>query len=288
MKKGLINFIKGMFIGIANIIPGVSGGTIAVILGIFDDLINAINNFTKDIKKYLYFLLPIGLGAAFSILSFSSLLEHCLNNYSLPTSVFFVGLVCGSIPLIYKKSVSKGIKSSYVISMIISIAIVILISMINENKTSFADESLSFLFLAKIFVGGLLAAAAMIIPGISGSFVMVLLGIYPTVIHAISNISKCLLNPSTSLIINTASTIISLGIGVILGIFIISKIISYLMEKYYSVTYFSILGLVIGSVYGIFATPITYQSGFNFYTIIASIITFIIGSAIAYVLGDKN
>lgn len=288
MKKGLINFIKGMFIGIANIIPGVSGGTIAVILGIFDDLINAINNFTKDIKKYLYFLLPIGLGAAFSILSFSSFLEHCLNNYSLPTSVFFVGLVCGSIPLIYKKSLSKGIKSSYVISMIISIAIVILISMINGNKTSFADESLSFLFLAKIFVGGLLAAAAMIIPGISGSFVMVLLGIYPTVIHAISNISKCLLNPSVPLIINTTSTIISLGIGVILGILIISKIISYLMDKYYSVTYFSILGLVIGSVYGIFATPITYQSGVNFYTIIASIITFIIGSAIAYVLGDKN
>ena len=289
MKNKLINFIKGMFVGIANIIPGVSGGTIAVILGIFDDLIYALNNFTKDIKKNLSFVLPIMLGAIFSILAFSSLLEYCLANYSLPTSIFFVGLVCGSVPLIYKKSVEKGIKSSYVISMIISISVVILFSMLNNNTNQLVDNAISLSVLIKIFLGGLLAAMAMIIPGISGSFVMILLGIYPTVIHSISNISKCLFDLSnTNLIISTLATIISLGLGVILGILIISKLISFLMDKYYSITYFIILGLVIGSVYGIFSTPITYQSGVNTISIIMSIITFCIGSATAYILGDKN
>ncbi len=289
MKDKLINFIKGMFVGVANIIPGVSGGTIAVILGIFDELINVINNFTKDIKKNLNFLLPIILGAAFSILAFSSLLEHCLINYSLPTSLFFVGLICGSIPIIYKKSVAKGLKPSYFVFMAISILIVMLFSTMNNNASQSVDNAISLSILIKIFLGGILAAIAMIIPGISGSFIMVLLGIYPLVIHSISNISKCLLDLSnTSLIISTLSVLISLGLGIILGILIISKLISYLMDRFYSITYFIILGLIIGSVYGIFSSDITYQSGVNAISIVIGIVTFLVGSVTAYVLGEKN
>lgn len=289
MKHNFINFIKGMFIGIANIIPGVSGGTIAVILNVFDQIINVINNFSKDIKKNLNFILPLGLGIVFSILVFSSFLEFCLNNYSLPTNLFFVGLVCGSIPIIYKKSILNGTKSYYILLTLMSVAIVILISMMKNNNISNINEEIEILFLAKIFLGGFLAAAAMIIPGISGSFVMILLGIYPHVIHTISNISKCFLNISDkNLLISTGVTVAALGFGIILGILFISKVISFLMDKFYGATYSAILGLVIGSVYGIFSTPITYQSGVNSFTIMVSAVTFTIGAIISYFLGEKN
>ena len=140
-----------------------------------------------------------------------------------------------------------------------------------------------------MFFGGFLAAAAMIIPGISGSFVMILLGIYPNVIHTISNISKCILNlADKNLLINTGVTVGVLGFGVILGILFISKVISFLMDKFYGATYSAILGLVIGSIYGIFSTPTIYQNGVNSFGIIISIITFTIGSMISYFLGEKN
>ena len=289
MNKIFLGFLKGIFIGLANIIPGVSGGTIAVILGIFDDLIDTINNFFRDIKKNLGFITPIGFGILFSILFFSSILELCLKKYSLPTNIFFIGLIFGSIPIIYKKAIKNGIKKNYFLYTIISILIVILAASFNKNGVTQINNDISFIFLLKIFFGGLLAAIAMIIPGISGSFIMVLLGIYPTVINSISNISRCLLNLSDkNLLLRTGAIIFSLGLGLILGILLISKLISVLLEKFYSETYFCILGLIIGSIYGIFASPMTYQSGINNFMILISVISFFVGAIISYFLGEKN
>ncbi len=289
MNKIFLGFLKGIFIGLANIIPGVSGGTIAVILGIFDDLIDTINNFFRDIKKNLGFITPIGFGILFSILFFSSILELCLKKYSLPTNIFFVGLIFGSIPLIYKKAIKNGIKKNYFVYTLISILIVVLASNFNKNGATQINNDISFIFLLKIFFGGLLAAIAMIIPGISGSFIMVLLGIYPTVINSISNISRCLLNFSDkNLLIRTGAIIFSLGLGLILGILLISRLISVLLEKFYSETYFCILGLIIGSIYGIFVSPMTYQSGINNFMILISVISFFVGAIISYFLGEKN
>lgn len=289
MNKTFLGFLKGIFIGLANIIPGVSGGTIAVILGIFDDLIDTINNFFRDIKKNLRFITPIGFGILFSILFFSSILELCLKKYSLPTNIFFVGLIFGSIPVIYKKAVKNGVKKNYFLYTLISILIVILASNFNKDSAAQINNELSFIFLLKIFFGGLLAAIAMIIPGISGSFIMVLLGIYPTVINSISNISRCLLNFSDkNLLIRTSAIIFSLGLGLFLGILLISRLISVLLEKFYSETYFCILGLIIGSIYGIFASPMTYQSGINNFMILISVISFFVGAIISYFLGEKN
>lgn len=289
MNKIFLGFLKGIFIGLANIIPGVSGGTIAVILGIFDDLIDTINNFFRDIKKNLGFITPIGFGILFSILFFSSILELCLKKYSLPTNIFFIGLIFGSIPIIYKKAIKNGIKKNYFLYTLLSILIVILASNFNNDSVTQINNNLSFIFLLKIFFGGLLAAIAMIIPGISGSFIMVLLGIYPTVINSISNISRCLLNLSDkNLLIRTGAIIFSLGLGLILGILLISRLISVLLEKFYSETYFCILGLIIGSIYGIFASPMTYQSGINNFMILISVISFFVGAIISYFLGEKN
>lgn len=289
MDHMIFRFLKGILIGLANIIPGVSGGTIAVILGIFDNLINAINNFWRDIKKNLIFLTPIVSGALFSILFFSSVLKFCLWKYSLPTNLFFVGLVFGSIPLIYKKATKNNFNAYHFICAVIATLFVIFISNARINNISEISENVSLILIIKIFLGGILAAIAMIIPGISGSFIMVLLGLYPTIINAISNIPQCILNLSNkTLLVNTGATISSFALGIFLGIILASRLISVLLDKFYAITYFFILGLVIGSIYGIVASPMTYQSGINNFMILSGIITFFIGAIISYFLGDKN
>ena len=271
----LLNFIKGIFVGVENIIPGVSGGTIAVILGIFDRLISSINSLFTNFKKSFLFLLPIGLGAVVGILALSHLLGFCLENYSFPTNYFFVGLVAGSIPLIYGKASCKGVKPGYIVSAVIAFAVVVLFSLLKDPEASVNIAEMSVINAAIFLGAGAIAAAAMVIPGISGSFVLVLLGLYPSVLAALNTFNIPLL--------------LSLGIGIVLGVLLISKLISILMEKAYSVTYFAILGLIIGSLYSIAADPTTYASGVTVSSVIVSVITFIAGFFLALTLGrDKS
>ncbi len=286
----VVDFFKGILIGIANVIPGVSGGTIAVVLGIFDQLIDAINNFyKKDFKRHLKFIFPIALGAVCGIVAFSSLIEYCLNKYSFQTSMFFVGLVVGSIPLILKnikQGGSVGFKQT-VLPVAISFITVVMLSLLGNREADMSQEIIisasSTLFL---FFGGMLASASMVVPGVSGSFVMVLLGIYPTVIHAISAIKDYLANPTNfSLLLNISYILVPLGIGTLLGIVLVSKLISTLLNKVYSLTYSVILGLIFGSIFGIFNEPITYQSGISTTSIVIGAIMLFVGSVIAVKLG---
>jgi len=280
-----------MLIGIANIIPGVSGGTLAVALNIFDDMINAINNLKKNFFASSKFLVPIIFGAAFSILAFSSVLDFCLKNYSLITSMFFVGLVGGSSKFIYKRAIEKNTGKFYLIWVLISCCVIFLISSLNNNSNLEINNQVSFLFLIKIFLGGILAAAAMITPGISGSFIMILLGIYPTVINALSNIQKITIsqiNIPRNILLANFLILFALALGVIIGILVISRLIAFLLKKFYSQTYFVILGLLLASTYGIFMSPITYQSKITKFSIIFSLLSCTIGALISIAIGDDK
>ena len=295
IKKTAVNFFKGMLIGIANIIPGVSGGTIAVVLGIFDELIEAVNNFYKSaeqFKKYFFFLLPILFGCVAGIIAFSSLVESALETYSFQTVMFFVGLVFGSIPFIYKKASANGVRISHFIAAAVAAAVVILMSFSGIGEGGAASERYGAAVIIKMFLGGMIASAAMVIPGISGSFVMLLLGIYYDVLRAISSIKDYLRNPSDlELLIEIVKVTVPLGIGIILGILIISKIISVLLERHHSMTYFAILGLVIASVAGILTDPITFRSGVGVVSVICGVITFAVGfavSALSCLIGERG
>jgi len=289
--KIAINFLKGMLIGIVNIIPGVSGGTIAIVLGIFDDLIVAINNFYKsfaEFKKHFTFLFPIVIGAVVGILAFSSLIASALEAYSFPTVMFFIGLVVGSIPLIYKKASAKGVKPTYFIATALAMAFVILMTFLRNNDGSAATATDTTMTMIKMFFGGMIASAAMVIPGTSGSFVMLLIGIYYDVIHAVSSLRVYLQNPTDfGFLMEIMTVIIPLGLGIVLGILIVSKVILILLTRHYSITYFTILGLMIATVYAIFVDPITYQSGVDFISIVLGIGTFGIGFTTSYILGRK-
>ncbi len=305
MFKAINLFIKGIFVGIANIIPGVSGGTIAVVLGIFDEMISAVNNIFKNFRKYAGFLIPLFLGAGAGIVLFSKLLKYCLENYSFPTSMFFVGLVVGSIPLIYKKATEKKVDYKCYIATVVAFLVVVGFSFLtgNDSKT-ISDINIDVLTIIKILLAGIIASAAMVVPGISGSFVLVLLGMYNTVLTAISEFSSLIAKNGAEIskigfmtaVGNILSSkefivLITVMIGVIIGVVLISKLIQFLFNRAYSITYFSILGLIFGSIYSIFSDSLTYQSynggSIPLIAIGIGVVALIIGTIISLLLGRE-
>ncbi len=306
MFKAINLFIKGIFVGIANIIPGVSGGTIAVVLGIFDQMISAVNSIFKDFKKCAKFLIPLFLGAGTGIVLFSKLLKFCLENYSFPTSLFFVGLVVGSIPLIYKKATEKAVSFKSYIAAVIGFLVVVGFSFLSGDSSNTASSiNLDTYMVIRIFLTAVVASAAMVVPGISGSFVLVLFGMYNVILTAISDFTSIVMGSGDVIsrdgfmaavgqIFTSKEFIILLVtlIGVVIGIVLISKLIEFLFKKAYSITYFSILGLIFGSIYSILTDTLTYSSyggasNLPIVAIVIGVVTLAVGVGISLILGRE-
>lgn len=266
LKNGIMNFVKGVFVGVANIIPGVSGGTIAVILGIFDELIAAVNRIRTQLKKSLSLLIPIGLGAGVGILLFSKLIKYSLEHFPAPTNLFFTGLILGSIPFIYKKATSKDFRWGYAVSLVLAMGIVVLFAVMKPPESGQIIRELTVGSFFSILFSGLIAAAAMVIPGVSGSFVMILLGMYETVLTAIDEMNVLILIP--------------LAIGVLLGLILIVKLIAFVMDKFFGYTYYAILGFILGSLFGMFYNKELYET-ISFPIIASCIVTLTAGFFLA-------
>lgn len=285
--ESLILVVKGFFIGVANVIPGVSGGTIALILGIYEKLISTIGNIYKNLKENILFLLPIIIGMGLSIVTTSKVVSYSYNNFPLPTIMFFVGLVCGGIPMLIKNV--KGKKenkqlSSYIILILTFLSVIFMASYkfifsIN-SEVSFASMNIgSFLIL---FVIGIIASATMVIPGISGSLVLMILGYYYPIIETINGLFK-------GEFIHNALILGVFGIGVVIGIVLISKLLELLFKNYKTKTYFGVLGFVFASVIAIPLSACFELNSimFNIEHIIVSLVMLVIGTLISYKLGDK-
>ncbi len=274
-KTYIVTFLMGVIMGIANIIPGVSGGTIAVGLGIFDKLIESVNNILKKPKTYLPFLIPLGLGMVFGILAFSGIISFGLENYSFITNMFFVGLVVSSIPLILNSAKKGNYNPKNTIFALDGFVIVLVLAVLEKNGVANSSGNVGVI---KLLVSGAIASSAMVIPGISGSFMMILLGVYDILLNALDLLKDWLLNPTnTDLLIESLQVLVPLGIGIVLGVLLISKVISYLFAKFSSQTYFVILGLIFGSMFSIFMNPDTYTTGSDPIGIIIGIVLGIIG-----------
>lgn len=286
IKSSLHTFLLGIIMGVANIIPGVSGGTIAVGLGIFDKLVSSINNFFKKPKETLPFLIPLGFGMVFGILAFSGIISFGLENYSFATNMFFVGLVVSSIPLIYKSSREKNFKPTYYIFVAIGFLVVLLFAIMENSSVSLTSSNVGYI---KLFISGAIASSAMVIPGISGSFMMMLLGIYNILLESLSQLKDWLLNMSdTSLLFESFKVLVPLGIGIIIGVLLISKIIEFLFSKFHSQTYLVILGLIFGSIFAIMTDTSTYASGVNTLVIVSGVIMFILGFLLGSIFVKKD
>lgn len=277
MKEKLTLAIKGFLIGVANIIPGVSGGTLAITLGIYEKLIGAISHFFKNLKENIKFIMPIGIGAVLSILLLSRVISFCLDKYTLATILFFIGLILGGIPLLNKKIKGHYKNVSNIIIFLLSFGFVVALSILKgENVVSF--ENMNIINYIMLFLVGVVAAATMIIPGVSGSFVLMLLGYYKPIVDTIGDLTK-FNNIWQDIII-----LVPFGIGVLVGIVAISKLLEFLFKKYEVKTYFGVMGFIIASIITIF----TGAEGlvFSIPQLLIGLMLLGIGFVAAYKLGE--
>lgn len=245
----LVVALKGMWIGGTMTVPGVSGGSMAILLGIYDRLIFSISKFTKDIKNNIIFLVEFVLGAGVGLVLFSQFILMLLQKYTMPTSYFFLGAVAGGIPLIIKEANIKksdflnkktgkydhytvGKVFLYILYAFIGIGFVYLISLIPEGVFA-ANESGIQNFLIKI-AGGVIVAIALVLPGISVSQMLLMLGLYEEVFGSIKNFDILPLIP--------------LGIGLVAGIILSTLAIGKAIEKHPQATYIIVFGFVLGSL----------------------------------------
>lgn len=251
--QAIFNILKGMVIGIANIIPGVSGGTMAVSLGIYERLINSITTIRKDWRKNIVFLVTVIIGMAIGIVGFAKAIEFLLTNHALPTALAFIGLVLGGIPLLLmslNSSLDKEKKrfgASHAVTFIVFCAIVLGMALLNGRLASGAEKEIGILQVIILFFIGMIASATMVIPGVSGSMMLMVLGYYDTIL---ANINKCMdavFSLDFATFFECCVILVPFGIGVLVGIVAIAKLIDFLFKRFASLTFSAILGLVAAS-----------------------------------------
>ncbi len=272
----LKNMLKGALIGVAMIIPGVSGGTIAVLLDIYDKLINAISNLKKDFKASFAFLFPVVLGMALAFMAMYFPLKLALKYIPIQTISLFAGLMLGSIPSLFSDSKNNGFKKLDIIGIISSFVLVIGICFIpNMGNVDLSVNMPSYQY-ALLFLMGLLASCALVVPGISGSMLLLIFGYYEPILNTISELKN---NFGHSLLV-----LVLVALGIVIGFLVIAKIMNYLLTKYKRATYWTIFGFVVGSIIAIFLSYDYTGLTIDALVIATSIIVFIIGAPISFFL----
>lgn len=278
--KNIILIVKGMIIGLANVIPGVSGGTLMITLGIYEQVINTISHFFTNFRKNLKFILPLGIGIVLSLVLFSKIIGISLEKFPFATTLFFLGLIVGGIPSILqnmkKRSNSKKI-SNYIIAFL-SFAFIILFAML-KNGTEINLSSLSVVQAILLFLVGMVAAATMVIPGISGSFILILLGYYQPIINTVRSITDFSLLGHNILVLGI------FALGVLIGIVLVSKAIELLLKKYETKTYYAVFGFVLASCIAIIKPLFSYK--LSILEVIIGIVIFLFGAMGAYKISKK-
>ena len=285
MLQWILDILRGAVIGVSNIIPGVSGGTMAVSMGIYDRVIYAVNNIFKQFKKNFRDLLPIIIGVLVGLFAFAALIGSLLGTKSseipmtrLPTNFAFIGLILGGLPAIYKRVNMKSAKIPGVILFLVFLALVVVLPLLNPPEARTVDHSIGTILL--MIPLGAIASSTMVIPGISGSMILMLLGYYNPVINAMNDLrggdwsSLAILAPYV--------------IGLLVGIVFIAKLMNFLLKKHAALTFSAIFGLVIGSPVALLMQNRECFQLANTGNWIASIACLIVGFAIAWFMSTLD
>ncbi|HCZ9753493.1 DUF368 domain-containing protein [Staphylococcus aureus] len=270
-----INILKGFAMGTSDLVPGVSGGTIALLLGIYNQFIASISGiFSRRFWPSFTFLIPIIIGMLLAMGSLSNLFNYLLSQHHIPTMFFFGGLIIGILPYLLKISNYKtSFTTKHYMMVIAGIAILIVITLMN-NGDKHAGETLTLStgLIIKYFIAGMCASSAMLLPGISGSFMLLVFGVYGTVMLAISEVVK--------LNFTGLPILLAVGFGVLAGFIISSKIIQYFLTHHKLMTFALIIGFVVGSLFAVFPGLPT-----NIVMWFVSLVVFIIGFIVSLTLG---
>ena len=287
------NIIKGVMIGIANIIPGVSGGTMAVSLGIYDRLIGAVSGLFKEFKKSIAFLIPIIIGCGIGIVGFTYAIEYLLDKHTFVTCMAFVGLILGGLPAIISSMKSKmtsgGIGVFGILAFVIAFVISSGMPLLKESKDALTVIAVTPVNMVILFILGVVASATMVIPGVSGSMMLMIFGYYYAIINTIKTFLDNLRAFDLMGMKDGILLLAPFGIGVILGIFLIAKLITFLFEKYGVQTFCAILGLVISSPIAIFINTglVSKLGSLSIWEILFGIVLMGAGAFVTVFVGEK-
>lgn len=227
--------LKGIIIGMGKIIPGVSGSLLAISMGVYQQIIDSINNFFSNPKYNIKFLFKIGFGVLISIILFSNIIIKCLNKYYIITMFFFIGLIIGSLDEFKSNLNSKN----YIVTFFV-FAIVLVLGFLNiKNDFNISNSFLHFLFYILV---GFIDAVTMVIPGISGTATLMMIGAYNSLITCFSNLINI------SLFYTNMKVLIPFSIGLFIGIIFTAKLVEYLFKNYKSNTNAAILGFSISTI----------------------------------------
>lgn len=279
------DILRGVMIGISNIIPGVSGGTMMVSMGIYDKIISSITSLPKHFIRSFKTLLPYGIGMVIGIVGLSFFIEQLFTGFPLETAMAFVGLIFGGIPMIMKKVKTKQRDFVGIMLLLLFFALILGMGFLGDNHINRSIE-LNFTQGVIIFLVGIIAAATMVIPGVSGSMILLLLGYYNPILSLVNQTVKAMISFDIQLIIQNGLMLAPFAIGVIIGIFAVAKLIEYLLSKFEQRTYYAILGLIIASPFVVLKE--IGISTIQVSSVLIGVITFTIGFIMAYYLGKER
>lgn len=256
--------------GMTEVVPGVSGSTVAMILGVYERLIYSLSIVTTDRRnEVIAFLVTFGFGMVTGFASALFIITYFLDNYHASTLLFFLGIIVGFLPYLWKEAQQQtetGLKSKHYIIMLIFISTVI-VGQLLSGIMSVDINNMSIMNYAFLIVSGFIASTALVLPGISGALIFMILGVYEIA--------------TDSLLTGNLPVILSIGTGVIIGVLLTSKLIRFLLANYSAGTYSAMLGLVIGSIYAISDNLSGQVDG---QVILLSLVTFVAGFVLVVVL----
>ena len=271
--------IKGFIIGIGKIIPGVSGAMFAMMFGVYEKSLNIISNLKTEFKKNIKFIFLIGASVSLAIIFGSSIIKKCLDNYYLPTMMLFIGMMAGGIKPLFKNVSNEKVTISNIVCSVVVVILLGLLSIIDIGGTEEVLVKTPLVFLTLI-LAGFCDAFATVVPGICGTALLMILGYYNIVINSLSDIFNI------SNIGNNLFVLIPFLIGMLLGIYFVSKLINYLFKHFKVKTYYSIIGFAIMSIILLFKDVL--ERTYNMNEIIISAILFVVGYIIVYILEKSN
>ena len=279
--KFIKSILRGVAIGIANIIPGVSGGTMMVSMGIYDEVICAVTGIFHRWKQSVRTLFPYVIGMGAGIVGLSFAISQLFASYPLQTAMLFIGLIFGGLPLLLPKVAGKRPSLAELAVFASFFGLIVWMQFWGEGHSKLLAVDAGTML--SLFLIGALAAAAMVIPGVSGSMLLMSLGYYTPLIDHINAFVTAVVTLDFSTVWYCVGILAPFGIGVLIGAFVIAKLVEYLLKRYERMTYFAILGLVASSPIAVFAG--IGVGGASAGAWFAGIILFVAGAAIAGLLG---
>ena len=255
IKEWLKSLLAGMAIGLGTAIPGVSGGTVAVILKVYEKILWAISNIFKQFKKAIIYLLPVLIGLVVAIVPTIYVMDKALDGFLFAVICLFAGFILGSIPGITDEVKGKPVTKKEIITLVISAIIAIGLGvgsvLVKKDLGQFFIDIPVWLYFVMIPVG-FIAAIALVVPGVSGGMLLLLLGFYKPLINTAVDAAKNLFNGNWSTLGPQIGLLACLLVGILVGFYLISRLMNFLLHKYHLVTFYSIIGFVSGSVIALF------------------------------------